>query len=219
MTKKQKPKKAAAKRATPRKAAKRRGRVANKTARPRAIKKRTIRNHPREHADKVRPARKNPEQSQAAAAGLMYKRFHGKPSTGSHVVAVKRYTPGDVAALGKVIELEVDAPKGRMMLKPSGVTLACSPDGGQLYFLGGDQAAPLDKLGVKGLPKNHVEIGALRRLVYLTRKGFHNFEPIEYTHRMGELGGVEPLLCYDTKSKLLYLVGGSYKVEPRGIVH
>jgi hypothetical protein len=160
--------------------------------------------------------RKNPDSG--SAAKQLYEQFHQAPSRRVRLVESAIAVPVDLAELGQLKELHVKAPSGTGVLFPRGVTLASTPDGKQLYFLGGDQTPNLKQLGVDG-SKVHVCLGTLTKVVYLTRKGFHNFEPVLYVHRMGELGGVQPELNFDTASGLMYLVGGSYRVKPEGIVH
>lgn len=158
------------------------------------------------------------ETDGAREAKKLYRRFHQKDSRGHRDVQITTAVPVHLAQLGRLIELHVKAPKGDFVLKPTGVTLTSTPDGKQMYFVGGDQVPPLAQLGVDG-SKVHVCLGTLNKIVYLTRKGFHNFEPVEYVHRMGEEGGVPPDINYDTASKLLYLVGGTYRVKPAGITN
>ena len=95
--------------------------------------------------------------------------------------------------------------------------LACTPNGGQLYFVGGDQSIDLAALRIDAEGKDHADVGEVLLVSYLTKKGFHNFEPIEYGHNFGEDGGILPTLHYDTRNKLLYLSGGSYVVTDAGI--
>jgi hypothetical protein len=68
------------------------------------------------------------------------------------------------------------------------------------------------------LPKDHVEIGPCVEICYHTKKGFHQFEPIDYYHKFGKPGGVAPVLNYDVLNRRPYLSGGTYHVKPEGIV-
>ena len=84
------------------------------------------------------------------------------------------------------------------------VHVAATPDGGSLYFVGGDQALNLHQLGLdKFMPKDHVAVGEVLKIVYFTSKAFHNFEPTEYEHAFGEEGGELPVLGYDVRSRKL----------------
>lgn len=168
-------------------------------------------------AVKRAPLRKRNSDA-AAGAKRLYQRFHQKPATKARKVQTAVAVPVELAELGRVTELHVKAPAGHFVLRPTGVTLTATPDGRQMYFVGGDQTPPLRQMGVDG-SKVHVNLGPLRKLVYLTQKGFHNFADVEYVHRMGEDGGTPPDLNFDTASGLLYLVGGTYKVKPEGITN
>ncbi len=65
-----------------------------------------------------------------------------------------------------------------------------------------------------------VVLGHLQAVIYYTRKKGEadEREGCEYRHRMGEEGGVEPLLCVDARGRL-WIAGGSYKVLNDGIAH
>jgi hypothetical protein len=123
--------------------------------------------------------------------------------------------------LGRLISLLVWLDEDKPVeLQFRGVALGCSGDGGQLYFVGGDQSLDLKALGLDGsLPKDHLAIGPVEQIVYHTSKDFHDFEPMDYEHEFGEEGGTQPILNYDTLSRKLYLSGGSYHVERPGIVN
>lgn len=160
----------------------------------------------------------------AQGAKALFERFHGEPSKQSRDYTVARHHHEHLAELGRLISLKVEMPEGSkppvVELRFIGVTLACSEDGGQLYFVGGDQVLNLAKLDLEGqLPKDHVIVGPVAEITYETRKGFDDFKTIQYFHEFGEEGGEMPSLCYDVKSRLLYLVGGSYRVEPAGIIN
>lgn len=162
--------------------------------------------------------RSNPGDETSEAAAL-YERFHGKPASSAH-----EYNQPDedlvLAELGNLVQLIVDTPAGEVSLDfLRGTKVASSPNGKQLYFVGGDQTVDLDEVGLSDQEgRDHIEIGLVQTIVYHTRKGFHNFEPVDYVHEFGEEGGDEPLLCYDAVSRGLFLVGGSYEVRPEGIV-
>lgn len=64
------------------------------------------------------------------------------------------------------------------------------------------------------IPDTLVVLGVLRGLIYQTSK---NGDPSEtfyiHAHKMPC-----PFLCCDIKEKDLYIIGGSYKIEDRGII-
>lgn len=172
-------------------------------------------------AQRTKPAarRRNPGELEAAAQ--LSEQFHGRPARKVSTVDAPDQPQLVLAELGRLVELEIQTAAGvRATLQFRGVKLASSPDGGQLYFAGGDQSLDLAELGLADqLPKDHVFVGHVRAVVYATRKGFHNFEQADYRHRFGEEGGSEPALHYDTQHRLLYLTGGTYQTRPEGITN
>ena len=75
--------------------------------------------------------------------------------------------------------------------------------GGQLYFDDGDQTLDLRALGLDyQLPKDHVEIGPVKKIHYLTTKDFHDFEPVHYHHKFGEEGNANPRLRHPQQADL-----------------
>jgi hypothetical protein len=156
-----------------------------------------------------------------SSAAALAEEFHGRP-----VRKVREYVevteePTELADLGTLVELQIlEGKHVRPLEFRRGVRVAATPDGGQLYFVGGDQELDLVALGLdKYLPKDHLTIGPVLKIAYHTSKAFHNFEPSVYEHRFGEDGGTLPLLHYDVRNRRLYLTGGSYQVKPEGIVN
>lgn len=163
----------------------------------------------------------NPSGADQAAA--LSEKFHGRPARTVREVTETRHERTHLTDLGTLVEIAIvtDDHKTEHTIRfKEGTRLAASPDGAQLYFVGGDQEIPLKTLGLAGqLPKDYVDAGTVRRIVYRTRKGFDDFQEIEYVHRMGEKGGRPPRLGYDTRNKLLFLTGGTYQVKTEGIIH
>jgi len=96
---------------------------------------------------------------------------------------------------------------------------AGSTEGGhQIYFAGGDQNLEpyLAKIGCD-TSKNICDCGFCVFIEYHTKKGFDQFQPVDYFHHFGEDSGVYPRLIFNRKAKLFQLVGGEYKITPRGI--
>ena len=162
--------------------------------------------------------RKNQETAdvQLKAAERMYTKFHGRKPKGHSIVEQARVIPSVLSDLGKMIELEV-RPLGTLKFNGTGVRLGVTGEGGQLYFVKGDQSISLAGIPHKG--KDHVDLGFAHKIVYLTSKDFHNFEPSEYVHRFGEEDRIRPTAHYDVRSKRLYLTGGNYQVRREGIVN
>jgi hypothetical protein len=171
-------------------------------------------------ATRTRKNCRKPNGSDEAAAARLSEQFHGRPARTVRDVAEVYDEPTVLADLGKLIELHVrlaDGSKATLGF-PDNVRLASTPEGGSLYLVGGDQSLDLKRLGLdEYLPKDHVIVGLVQRIVYFTSKAFHNFEPTEYTHKFGEEGGGCPTLVCDVRSRKLYLIGGSYVVKPEGI--
>ncbi len=169
-----------------------------------------------------KPARRG-KRNPALGAKAMFEKFHGKPSTKAMDYKTAQHYHTHLAEAGDLSYLKVllpdDAPMAAVELRPKGVKVAMSEDGGQIYFVGGDQTLNLAKLGLASqLPKDHVVIGPVFEIEYRTEKSFDDFKPLNYFHGFGEEGGELPTLCYDVRSKLMYLVGGSYQCEHPGIV-
>ncbi|HBY64730.1 MAG TPA: hypothetical protein DEH78_33330 [Solibacterales bacterium] len=168
-----------------------------------------------------RRRRRNTEASAAALSEA----FHGRPVRQVRDVAEVFFEPDQLADLGRLVELGVLVGEDDVLtLTPRGnVRVAATPSAGQIYFVGGDQALSLEDLKKFGanprLEKDHLQLGPCQTIAYHTSKAFHRFEPSDYEHEFGEEGGDLPTLCYDVRSRKLYLVGGSYVVKPEGIVN
>ena len=165
--------------------------------------------------------RKNSGADEAAAAAALSESFHGRPAHTVRQVKEAVAERDTLADLGRMLALLIETPAGeRVAVRFKSTRLASSPDGGQLYVVGGDQAVDLGVLGLEGsLPKDHLALGVALEIEYHTSKAFHNFEPTDYHHTFGEEGGTLPVVGYDVLSKKLYLIGGDYKVRPEGIVN
>lgn len=171
-------------------------------------------------AGRRRPSRKNPGDIEAAAE--MSEAFHGRPARRVTEYEESNDSPRTLAELGALLALEVDTPTGERieLTFGKGVKLAANPASGQLYIVGGDQSVSLEEIGLEDeAAKDHSYIGEVVSILYHTKKGFHNFEPIDYHHVFGEDGGRCPRLSYDTINRRLYLSGGSYTIEPEGITN
>lgn len=168
-----------------------------------------------------KPRRLLNADSEAAQAAELAGQFHQRRSEKIREIEEEVQERTELAELGGLVSLEVATERaGRLTLEPApGIRVAASADGGQLYFVGGDQALELEKFRLSAEPKDYVVLGTLCKIVYDTRKGFHNFERIHYVHRMGEDGGKSPTLCYDVLNRRIFVVGGTYRVRREGIVH
>ncbi len=160
---------------------------------------------------------------QAEAADLSEK-FHGRPSEQVVEVEERVHYHDDLAMLGDLVELHVETESGYecdIAFEDPMPYLAASEDGSSLYIAGGNQSLDLKGLHMDGpkWKKDLMVIGRIKSLVYFTRKEQDNFEGSEYEHKSREglnsegtrhkiVSEVDPILLYDTKSKLLAFAGG-----------
>lgn len=172
--------------------------------------------------------RANPDLS---AEEQMYEIFHGRAP--EHTIEYEELVElrSKFAELGKLLELRFDLDgetprKAGLQLSASEIPLldfgaaqaVCTADGTNIYFLGGDQRVNLEHLAIAS-NKDYVELGPCTFIKYFTKKGFHNFDPVEYWHRFGEEDGIRPVLAYDTLNQKLFLLGGNYRAEAAGIIN
>lgn len=179
--------------------------------------------------------RRNPEDS----AALAFKIFHGKPPDGTTEILEEIHEHENLWALGSLQEIVIEPVSlpGRQatfefqddnpwlcgneptetsggIFEPS--QMVCT----QLYVRGGDQGLDLDgiKMG-KGTQwyREHMCLGYLVELTYHTQKGFDSFKPVDYYHALGEETGEVPMVCYDTRNKLITIQGGQYEIKAQGI--
>lgn len=64
-------------------------------------------------------------------------------------------------------------------------------------------------------PRELAKIGELEAVAYRTTKGDQR---ATWEHEFGDQGGRKPILAVDPRTNRLHIVGGSYRVEDRGIV-
>jgi hypothetical protein len=166
----------------------------------------------------VTKKRRNTSEAEAAA---MYETFHGKaPRRIVHYEELVKF-PHHFAECGRLIELRInlDRANPRYPFTSFGdCKVVTTPDGENLYFVGGDQRINLENLEIGG-DKDMVELGPCVYICYHTTKDFHDFAPIDYEHHFGEENGVRPVLAYDRLNKKLFLIGGDYRVKREGIAN
>lgn len=177
-----------------------------------------------------RSKRRNPESDSMQRAGQTYAMFHGRgPSEVLKGNAmVKKFSPGDVAALGDLVSLSVGDNAYQVQWgakeRPLLATDRCAK---QLFIVGGNQALDGMMSGMKLRPGGDmVDLGEVNQIEYLTEKRFDGFQPIIYFHQFGEEDAKRnpnkvrrPRLRYSRKSKKLMLVGGAYKIKKDGIIN
>jgi hypothetical protein len=161
-------------------------------------------------------------QETMSDAEHMYEVFHGR-----HRGQIVEYDelvnyPDKFAELGQLRELRfyLDEANPRFPLTRFGAEcrVVCTPDGENIYFVGGDQSIDLQALDIAS-DKNLIELGPCVYIAYKTTKDFHDFEPIIYEHQFGEEDRILPTLAYDTLNQRLLLMSGNYRVERAGIVN
>lgn len=176
----------------------------------------------------VRSLRRNPSDSEQAVK--LFESFHGKDA--QEVLNVQRssamrldYTSlGDLVALGfddcgfsesKLTNHWDDCP--HISFKGDKVKLASSPNGRQLYFIGGSQNLDSSLSDFKGVDtqKDLIDLGDVFFVVYEARKVHSNFESTEWMHAFGKKGENLPRLVYDKLKKELALVGGKYFISTK----
>lgn len=164
----------------------------------------------------------NPDD--AAEAARRFEEFHGYPPEEIFELIEQRREHQHLAVLGELIELEISPAinDGRIVLQNfDGASLCSSPAGTQIYVRGGNQQVDLSKFGLDANRPHDLEVlGLLKRAVYHTTK-LHLVEggTADYEHTFGEDNGEMPAVLYDTGNFELTFAGGSYYVEPEGIVN
>lgn len=166
---------------------------------------------------------KNPGAMEAAAD--LSREFHGiDPRQVSTVqeTDVMRHT---YTALGDLVQLWIrnvggDYRTSKITFTDDKVKVASSPNGKQLYLIGGNQNidAQLENFGGDA-SKDFVELGQAVFISYATRKKIDALKLVEYQHKLGEETGEPPLAFYNRLQRRIYLVGGRYRVEAPGIIN
>lgn len=160
-------------------------------------------------------------RNQGEDGTAMYEKFHGKAP--GRIVEYEELVqfPHHFAELGKLVELRIDLDSANRKFPFTSFgdcKVVCTPDGENLYLVGGDQRIDLENLEIGG-DKDMVELGPCVYICYHTTKDFHDFAPIDYYHEFGEENGIRPVLCYDRLNRKLFLIGGDYRVKREGIVN
>lgn len=160
-----------------------------------------------------RADRRNPSETKQAVR--LFQGFHGhdpKEIAEQHISAAVRL---DYTALGDLKYLVVETPLGKQAtftFEDDRVKLASSPDGKQLYCIGGDQNI-LPLLDERSREKDFIDLGDALEVAYLARKVHGDFRPIEYFHEFGEVNGALPRLMFDKVRKQLFFIGGDYFID------
>ena len=190
----------------------------------------------RERAARIRGARLNPKrkkrnpkpEGELKQAVHLFGSFHGKDPKEIIEKHESAEIRKDYAALGDLVAIGIGdcAMHGQNLVnnwnkcshiafKGDGVKLASSPNGRQLYAIGGNQNLVSCHGKFEGVDweKDFVDLGECPFIVYLARKAHGNFEPIEYVHEFGEKSGIRPQLMYDKLKRRIFFVGGDYFID------
>jgi|SRR5882672_609421 len=166
--------------------------------------------------------RRNPDDGQLAEAESLYEEFHGREPREILAMQESSETRGEYTALGELVELTMIAPTGDHVLikfKNDGVRVASSPEGEQLYLLGGNQdiSGHLAMFGADDA-KDLIDLGEAKQIVYEAAKWQTDFTPQEWKHNFGEESKVRPRGFYDQLKKRIFFAGGTYQVKRPGII-
>ena len=159
-------------------------------------------------------ARRNPT-SETKQAVRLFQKFHGKDPKEIAEKQVSAAIRLDYTALGDLDYLKFETPLGdaaKIGFEGDGVKLASSPDGKQLYCIGGSQNLE-SCLDAESLKKDFLDLGECSEVQYVARKVHNNFEPTQWHHKFGEETGDRPRLMYDKLRRQIFFVGGDYFID------
>lgn len=119
----------------------------------------------------------------------LFKDFWGKDPEGMREMALKTEVAKDYVYLGDLYGGKFLQDDGRLLDVKFGadkIKLASSPDGRQLYCIGGNQdmSGVAKEIGADS-SKDLVSLGRWHTVVYLAAKSMTNFEVTEWTHDFG----------------------------------
>ena len=179
----------------------------------------------RDDQDQRKRARKRNPSSDAAA---VYEEFHGRPSSEVVTVTEKIHYHKNLAALGELRTLIVQARDGaRVTLTRFKKAILCTNEAkNQLFVRGGDQSVDLQSFGIR--TAHEIEtLGRVVELAYFTTKDHLGDEggTALYFHVAGEtnengkrkMAGWGPDLIYHTVDERLEFSGGSYTIRAEGV--
>jgi hypothetical protein len=183
----------------------------------------------RDRAAKIRGARlkgRNPNETQQAVR--LFQKFHGKDPNGIAEAQRSAVIREDYTTVGKLIALCFDDfgwPEKKITnewdklpaitFENDNVKLASSPNGKQLYFIGGRQNLDVCLADFDGVDpeKDFIDLGEAFVIVYEARKAHNKFEPTDWVHPFGGKKKERPRVMYDKLKKEMFLVGGEYFID------
>ena len=151
-----------------------------------------------------RQRRKNAAGGSMEQAEKLYEKFQGKPPEEIRDLAIKNEVQKNYTYLGEFSRagfVQDDGEVWWINFEGDGVKLAASPDGNQLYLIGGNQNI-LPILRDRGVDtsKDLISIGRCYCLYYVAAKSQTNFELTEWEHYLGCVEQIKKLL-QDADSK------------------
>lgn len=127
-----------------------------------------------------------------------------------------------VEAAGNIDNADVPEESHILEFTPGdGVKLASSPNGGQLYCIGGNQDIGdfLDEYTDDPAGKDFIDLGYCLAVSYIAQKAQNNYKSAGYYHILGEETMDPPRLFYDKLKRRIFFTGGDYRVEAPGIIN
>jgi hypothetical protein len=172
--------------------------------------------------------RRNPDDGQLEQAADLYREFHGRDPKEILEYQESELARRDYTALGDLVELHFTTPAGtlaKVEFAESGkdvVKVVSSPNGRQLYLIGGDQdlSPDLEKFGADP-SKEIVDLGDAIFISYDAQKWQTDFKSTIWEHKLGEESGVFPRAFFDRRNPhepKIFFAGGNYRVERPGII-
>jgi len=178
-------------------------------------KKRTKPASGRASRESARLRRRNSSDTEQAVK--LFSSFHGRDA---QQIITKQESAAmrlDYAALGDLDYIKVETPLGERAefnFEGDGVKLESSPEGKQLYCIGGNQNLSAC-LTPESFEKDLIDLGEAREVQYVARKAQGKYEPTAFYHKFGEArdGDTKPRLMYDKLRKRIYFIGGQYWID------
>jgi hypothetical protein len=160
-----------------------------------------------------RRRRRNPGDMTEAVT--LFQSFHGKDPREISERQESAAMRLEYTALGALDYIKAKTPLGQVVtfnFDGDGVKLASSPDGLQLYAIGGNQNV-LPLLDADSQKKDFIDLGDALEVQYVARKVHGGFQPVSYYHKFGEKTGALPRLMFDKLKKRIFFIGGDYKID------
>lgn len=148
-------------------------------------------------------------------AVTLFQSFHGKDPREISERQESAAMRLEYTALGALDYIKAKTPLGQVVtfnFDGDGVKLASSPDGLQLYAIGGNQNV-LPLLDADSQKKDFIDLGDALEVQYVARKVHGGFQPVSYYHKFGEKTGALPRLMFDKLKKRIFFIGGDYKID------